>query len=227
MGIEYRYELKYLISSQDAYLLKNQLSKIMKKDPHSVNDSYSYLIRSLYFDDPYHSAYLDKTEGNQIRHKYRIRKYNLNDDVISLECKHKDDNMTYKESCRISKETCEALIDGSYRCKDDDPVLLKRFLAECSGQMLKADVIVDYKRLALVYPVSEVRITFDEEIRSGDPGGFFKNDLPTVPVFPEGHCVLEVKCNEFIPVHILNVIAQVPKIRQAVSKFASCRGIRF
>ena len=54
--IEYRYELKFLISEAVAALLKQQLKAVMQLDSHSVSEEYSYDIRSLYFDDTYSSA---------------------------------------------------------------------------------------------------------------------------------------------------------------------------
>ena len=84
---EYRYELKYVISNQAAELLKQQLKALMETDSHSVSDEYSYMIRSLYFDDINSSAYFDKLDGVEYRSKYRMRIYNNSKDVIKLECK--------------------------------------------------------------------------------------------------------------------------------------------
>ena len=70
---QYRHELKYLINEGDAELLKERLDLVLEKDPHTINGEYS--IRSLYFDDYYHSAYGTKLMGVSERQKYRIRLY--------------------------------------------------------------------------------------------------------------------------------------------------------
>ena len=111
---EYRYELKYIISDQAAELLKQQLRALMELDSHSISDECSYTIRSLYFDDINSSAYYDKLDGIEYRSKYRMRIYNGSKDVIKLECKHKDENMTYKESSSLNYEIARAVIDGRY-----------------------------------------------------------------------------------------------------------------
>ena len=47
MAIEYRYELKYMLSKGKAALLKQQLKALMYLDSHSVSSEYSYQIRSI------------------------------------------------------------------------------------------------------------------------------------------------------------------------------------
>lgn len=225
--VEYRYELKFVISDQAAELLKNQLKQVMDLDEHSVGKDYSYKIRSLYFDDVYSNAYFDKLDGVEYRSKYRIRYYNGDDSVIKLECKHKDENMTYKEDCTLKRELIEAILDCRYGAIKTNNDFLNRFLAEAMVKNLRPSVIVDYKRLAFVYPVSDVRITFDSEIRSGRYNvSLFDENMLTYDVLDDGQQVLEVKCNEFIPAHILSILNSVPMVRQAVSKFALCRSIK-
>jgi len=230
MDVEYRYEHKFVISNFEADALKARLKCVMPLDKHSVCDEYSYIIRSLYLDTPYDSALYEKMNGDEIRHKYRIRLYNNDDSFVDLECKHKDDEFTRKENVVINRAIAEAIIAGK---PASDPVFkewlakssfFQRFMAERSAQVLKPSVIVDYKRLAFTYPASEVRITFDSDIRSGKESvDLFNPDVPTVSVCPPGQQVVEVKCNEFIPSHILSILQSVPMARQAISKFAHCR----
>ena len=225
--VEYRYELKFLISQHENVLLKQQLKCVMQKDPHSICEEYSYDIRSLYFDDPYSSSYYEKINGEEYRKKYRIRLYNQDTSVLKLECKYKVDNLTYKKSANISLDELKLIEKGDYASiHTNDPFKLQ-FLQEALNKPLKPSIIVDYRRTAYVYPVSEVRITFDEELRSGR----YNRDLldfeaPTVSMYPPGISVLEVKCNEFIPSHILSILNSIPLLRQAFSKFAACRSIQ-
>ena len=82
--VEYRYELKYVISDGVAEMLKKQLRAVMELDSHSVCEDYSYIIRSLYFDDYNSSAFAEKVNGEEYRRKYRIRMYNFDDSLIRL-----------------------------------------------------------------------------------------------------------------------------------------------
>lgn len=221
---EYRYELKFLISEEMASILKMRLRMIMPLDSHSVSQDYSYHIRSLYFDDPYSSAYFDKLNSEEYRQKYRIRMYNLKPDPLVLECKHKDLYFTFKESHVISLDTYRNICNGNYDLIEDQDPFLVRFLTSCRCHPLRPSTIVDYTRLAFVYPLSDVRITFDQDIRSGGYSTDMLNPhLVTRQAIDTGQLVLEVKCNEFIPRHILSVLETVPMCRRSLSKFAQCR----
>jgi len=223
--VEYRYELKFEIAKETAELLKKQLKMVMALDSHSISQEYSYDIRSLYYDDIYSSSLYEKKDGIEFRGKYRIRIYNYSDKIIKLECKHKDENMTYKEECDLTKQQAIQLMNCDYLSVTSENKFLNKFLANAQVQYLKPSVIVDYRRTAFVYPTSSVRITFDENIRAGRYDlDLFDANISTVPV--SENVVLEVKCNEFIPEHILRILSSQPKIRLAVSKFALCSCIK-
>ncbi len=223
----YRYEMKFSLSNYHANLLKQELKCVMRLDPHSVSQDLSYHIRSLYFDNPLSTAYLEKMDGVENRKKYRIRFYNNDLSLIKLECKHKHDMMTWKESCTITKEEAEALIKGELRIGHDNRELLVSFIEDQIIHHITPSVLVDYDRLAYVYDVSEVRITFDYHIRSGRyDTDLFDFDTNSLSVLDADKVVLEVKCNEFIPQHILNLLSRIPKVREAISKFALCRSIK-
>ena len=69
----FRNEWKYLISTSEKELLELRMKHLLKKDPHASDGG--YMIRSLYFDDYWNSAYEEKESGVLMRKKYRIRIY--------------------------------------------------------------------------------------------------------------------------------------------------------
>ena len=89
-GKQYRHELKYIISEGEHKLLSMRIKACLKQDYYASINGGEYLIRSLYFDDPFDSALWEKTSGVGSRDKFRIRIYNLTDDAIKLERKHKE-----------------------------------------------------------------------------------------------------------------------------------------
>ncbi len=217
----YRHELKFMVSPFDAAVLKKQLALVCRLDSHSLSKDLSYEVRSLYFDDPRHTAYDDKVNGEMTRKKYRIRLYNLDTENIKLECKHKDNFATYKQEQDIDLDLAKKIIKGDYHLVEAEGTLLNQFLVDARLFGLKPAVIVEYKRLAFTYPVSDVRITFDEDIRSGRyDTDVFKKSLLTFPVYDEDMVEIEIKCNDFIPQHILAVLGSVDKCRMAISKYA-------
>lgn len=225
---KYRHELKFIINKNDAEVLKHNLSLLMDIDCNSKNDDNTYLIRSLYFDDADSTAYYEKLDGVEFRKKYRIRIYNFEDNFIRLECKYKHDNMTSKDQMLIDKDICSKIIEGRFNEFDlNEDNLLTKFILDHKVKPLKPSIIVDYKRLAYTYPVSDVRVTFDSNIKSGLYNyNLFDDDATTYSVIDDNEIVLEVKFNEILPESIAVILSTVPTFRQAFSKFAVCRSIK-
>lgn len=225
---KYRNEIKFIINKDTAEILKNKLSLIMDVDTNSVTDDNSYLIRSLYFDDIYSTAYYEKIDGVEYRKKYRIRLYNNDCSFIRLECKYKHENKTSKDQMLIDKNICDKIINGNIdELNINNNDLMTKFVIDYRIKNLRPSIIVDYKRLAYTYPVSDVRVTFDSKIRSGRYNySMFSEELETYKVIDDNEVVLEVKFNEILPEQIAIVLSTVPMIRQAVSKFAICRSIK-
>ena len=224
---KYRHELKFKISESAAMVLKQKLSLIMSKDDNAYFSDGSYLIKSLYFDDLNSSSYYEKMDGVLYRKKYRIRIYNDDDSFIRLEKKMKHNNMTAKEQMLISKDIYCKILEGKLNEIDGASGLLLEFLNESKNKGLIPSIIVGYHRTAFIYPISDVRITFDSHIESGLYNyDLFDNDAPTYRVDEKGKVVLEVKFNEILPLHIANILNDIPSCREAVSKFAICRSIK-
>lgn len=225
MDKKYRHELKFVINCNDAEILKYRLSLLMDVDTNSCNEDNTYFIRSLYFDDIYNSAYYEKIDGLEKREKYRIRIYNFDDSFIRLERKEKNRDLTHKEQAKISKDECIKFLNGDFDSIDTkNNKLLEDFVMKHKFNQIKPDVIVDYRRLAYTYDVEDVRITFDENIKSGRYNyDLFDRDIITYDVLDKNESVLEVKFNNYIPNHIAKVIMTIPSIRLAVSKFALCK----
>ncbi len=225
---KYRNEIKFIISKTMAEVLKQRLSLIMSVDNNSYNSDNSYLIRSLYFDNENSDAYYEKMDGVEYRKKYRIRIYNFDDKFIRLECKYKHNNMTSKDQILIDKELCSKIINGKIDeidlTKDN---LLRQFALDYRLNRLNPSIIVDYNRVAFTYHVSDVRITFDSQIKSGMYNyNLFDKNATTYRVIDDNQMVLEVKFNEILPESIALILQTVPTFRQAFSKFATCRNIK-
>lgn len=224
---KYRHELKFKISNSAAEVLKQKLSLILKKDKNAYYSDGSYLIKSLYFDDLDSSSYYEKMDGVLYRKKYRIRIYNNNDEFIRLEKKMKHNTYTAKEQILISKDIYSKILNGKLDEIDSPTGLLEEFIRNSKIKHLVPSVIVLYHRTAFTYPISEVRITFDSHIQSGLYNyDLFDKNVPMYNVSESGKQVLEVKFNEVLPLHIANILNDIPSCKEAVSKFAICRSIK-
>lgn len=111
-NMNYRHEWKHEISCADMLVLRQRLSAVMQRDAHATDGR--YFIRSLYFDNALDKALREKTDGVNIREKFRIRYYNMDTSLIHLEKKSKYNGLCLKDSADIDAELTQAIIDGDY-----------------------------------------------------------------------------------------------------------------
>lgn len=221
----YRHELKYYITEGDYALLKRKLSLTMEQDAFAKKNGGEYFIRSLYFDDRDDSAFREKLDGTDERDKFRIRIYDMRDDVIKLECKHKSNGYIKKQSIGLSRKEYEKLMSGDrlFLLNRPEPFARRMYL-EFAQRALKPAVIVDYTREAFVFPMEDVRVTFDKNVRTGLRSvDMFNAGIPTYPVIDDYGMVLEIKFNRFLPTYIRSLLQLEASQRSAISKYVLCR----
>lgn len=224
--LTFRHELKYYINYRDYYTLRACLKGLLKSDIHG-NEEGTYHIRSLYFDDRNESALSEKLQGVNFRKKYRIRIYNLSDRKISFEKKIKKGQFISKQSFPLTREEYDRIVAGDYDflLERKEP-LAQEVYTEMRVKGLKPKVIVDYIREAYVYPIGNVRITFDKDLCGGviTEGNMFGDHVPMMPMLDTGLMVLEIKFNHLLPDFIRGVLNTLNSpTRSAISKYVICR----
>jgi len=205
-------------------MLRVRLTGLLSLDSH-VGPEGMYSIRSLYFDDYNDRCYRENEAGTDPREKFRIRIYNHSSERISLELKRKVRGKTQKRSCPLTKEQCLLLMEGKIpRAEADAPALLQKLALQMQTALLRPKVIVEYDRVPFVYPFGNVRVTFDENIRSSDRMDLFlEKELPARPIMPSGQHVLEVKFDEYLPDVVYRTIQMEDLQQTAYSKYYLCR----
>ena len=229
-GRPYRHELKYIINEGEHRILSARLKHTLKQDAHAANHGGEYFIRSLYFDDPFDTAVWEKATGIESRDKFRIRIYNLSDEAIKLERKHKEGQYIKKDSVRITREECDAIVRGQFRCLLEKPdPMAKQLYGMMVSNHMRPKVLVDYMREPYVFPFEDVRITFDRDVRTAMRfTDLFNPHLPTMPVWDLSNClILEVKFNASLPLYVQELITVDAAERTAASKYIYCRQFEF
>lgn len=222
---EYRHELKYYLNLGDYEMLRTRLRLTMEQDRYARRNEGEYFIRSLYFDDADDSAFREKLAGDNDRDKYRLRIYNMKDDVVKLERKHKEAGYILKESLDLSRAEAESLLKGDYGVllNREEP-FARRMYRTFLTSLFKPRVIVDYMREAYVFPVEDVRITFDKNVRTGFRSvDLFNPSIITYPAVSGYDMVLEVKFNRYLPTYVRALLQTEAHARSAISKYCLCR----
>ena len=219
---KYRHECKYLIDTAQKELICQRLSPFLQLDKHAANGG--YMIRSLYFDDYFNTAYEEKDAGVLERKKYRIRIYNCSDSSIKLERKKKLGSYIYKEAATLTRDEVYKILDGDYEfLLQSKYPLCREFYYECVSNIMRPRTIVDYDREPWILDEGTVRITFDTDVCAA-VGSYdiFDATLPALPVLEDGKCVMEVKYTEFLPKFVRVVLPDRASEFTAVSKYVLC-----
>ena len=220
----FRHEYKYMIDTKQEAVLNLKVSALMQKDNHAMENG-CYRITSLYFDDYQNSCFYENEMGTDPRSKFRVRYYNDDTELLKLEKKTKKHGMTYKESCPITKEQCQMLMNGFIPSVTEG---MSKIEAELFSEMrlrnMMPKVIVSYDRIPYVYRAGNVRITFDKNLTaSGDIVYFLRGTFSKRPIMEQGQTVMEVKWDELLPSHIKNNIHIDGMQWMTFSKYYLCR----
>ena len=221
--MKFRHEIKHCINMADYYTITSRLKHVISLDA-NVGEGGEYRIRSLYFDNCYDKALMEKELGLNNRYKFRIRYYNDNINNIKLEKKCKIDGLCLKLSETILKEECEKILNGDIDFLYDSPKkLFNELYIKMKNELLRPKTIVDYTRKPYIYVPGNVRITFDKKIRTGIMAtDFLNHDVVTKGIIDDKFMVLEVKWDDFLP-EIVQAVIQVPRRATSFSKYALCR----
>ena len=221
--MQYRNELKHLITSGDRAAICATLKTVARLDPHAQERGY-YTIRSLYFDNIADKALREKIDGVNEREKFRIRYYDGNTSLIHLEKKVKRGGLGYKVSCDLTAEEAQRIVDGDTQwMATDRRALIVELYAKMKSQGLRPKTIVDYERIPFVYKAGNVRVTVDYNIRTGLRCTDFLNpNCVTVPAAGNS-IVLEVKWDDYLPTIIRHAVQLKGRSQTAFSKYGICR----
>ena len=222
MDVQYRHEWKHEISYEDKLILRARLGAVMQPDPHAADGKYR--IRSLYFDNLADKALREKADGVNMREKFRIRYYNDDLSFIQLEKKSKRSGLGTKFGAVLSAEEAQRIVDGDTEwMMDSGRPLLAELYCKMKYQGLRPRTIVDYDREPYVYGPGNVRVTMDDNIRTGlFLTDFLNPDCPTIPA-GDAPRILEVKWDAYLPDIIRDAVQLHGRRVTAFSKYMQCR----
>lgn len=215
-----RQENKYYINFPDYNYIKNDISKVMRRDDNCHNNL-SYKVRSLYFDNFYYKCVEEKLAGEKYRSKYRLRVYNNNFDNIKLEVKIKNNSISFKKSFKIDKEFCIKLINNyDLNIHEITNQELKNQIIYMKHNWYKPTSIVNYERDAFFYSKDFLRITFDKKMTTELSNlDFFNLNCQQQKFFINDLVVMEVKFKNYIPKFIVDIFQKYNIARSAISKY--------
>lgn len=225
-----RYEFKYILNDETRENIENELSFFMHLDPFVEKfENKKYLVRSLYFDDPYNSFYYEKTDGLMHRQKFRIRTYstNYNKDIpIMLELKGRYNNFVYKHrtSLEHNNENTSDIFHLLSQLEKNDNQVSKQFIYDRYRKKIKPIMLIDYQRRAYQSKYDyEFRITFDGELYGTQTTKLFPKDDLYKRKLIDGYTIMEVKFRKHVPPWFHRIMIKYQLNRISISKY--CTGM--
>ena len=227
-----RYELKYMITHEQAGALQSALAAYLERDPHQVRPE-GYTVSSIYFDTTDHKAYWDKLEGHKVRRKVRVRAYGDEplspDSEVFLEVKQRVDRKMAKRRVRlpyaqaIDLDALATLRDAGGAIDGADERVISEVHYLHQTLRLTPACLVRYTRLALegneAHP--DLRVTFDTNLRGRlhMPSLLSMDQSRDDRFLAPNRTILEVKVNQSVPGWLSALLRQHRCRLQRVSKY--------
>lgn len=216
-----RHEEKYLIDYRQYLMVRQRAMQLLTPDEHG--DRGSYVITSLYYDDPLDHALDEKLDGLPEHSKFRVRTYDYSENFIKLERKDKFGILTHKLDARIRRDQILGL-QGA--CLEGFSSEAEALVVQMRSSALRPAVIVRYRRDAFYHGGSDFRLTFDTELEAvmPDAAALFSPDIKGQPVLDGNTVIMEIKYGDRIP-SFARKLTNVNCKQLSVSKYALCREI--
>lgn len=223
-----RKEIKYIVPAGQILSIQKQLDRLLTRDTYCPTGIYS--VRSLYFESVNGTDFSDKIAGLHTRKKIRLRIYNGNPSPCKLEIKQKTGDWQQKQSCMIRTEDAAALTCGNYgilkKYFHDSETAIKAYCIMMQGQY-RPVVLIEYDRIAYQYPLYDIRVTLDMNIRATESNmDIFSSDTNCLPIMPD--CIiLEIKYSGKFMGFISDTLSQYDLTQNSYSKYCSARQIYY
>lgn len=227
-----RFEFKYVLSRELRDAVEAELSHFVELDPFvEAQEGQRYLVRSLYWDDPWLTAFHDKRDGLMHRSKFRLRTYTFDRTGAAprfLEIKGRHNDLVFKHRTPVSVGPDESDVGGEALTalvteRMDSERMGSEFAFQTFRRRIRPYALIDYARRPYISKFdAEFRLTFDEEIRATETDSLFP--APTVRsrrVAP-GCTVMELKFRHHVPSWFHRIIQTYDLQRRSFSKV--CEG---
>lgn len=212
---------KYVVDKKYAKELSDNIKKVAELDKYAPEGS--YVVRSLYFDDPHDTALKNREKDTNGREKFRIRFYNGDTDFVRVEKKVKHEGIGTKTEAQLTKEEVNKILNDDFDwMADREEPLIKEFYDKIINQGLRPNIIIEYLREPFVGP-NELRITLDHNVKlSYNNEDFLDREFPGEQLNDE-ISILEIKWAGDFP-EKLNEVLELDKFRNKdVSKYVISR----
>ena len=217
-----RFEIKYVVTTEQGKRIRERLFHFMHIDPFARDLGY-YVNRSLYFDTPDLKEYIEYIDGEKRRRKVRLRRYLLDNDTVNLELKQKLNKIIWKDKVSLDIQAATNILTTPTEWVDHGNKTIESIARQIARYSYDPKITIVYQRIPFLDLINgKTRITFDYNIRCGDPEMFYREVSPNdMRVLPPGYEVLELKFTRTCPNWCRKIIDDFSLSPSTYSKYAN------
>ncbi len=214
-----RYELKYMITSEQKEIILKAMKPYMKIDKYG-----RATIRNLYFDTDTYLLIRRSIEKPKYKEKIRIRSYEkaAPESTVFVELKKKYKSVVYKR--RISLPCAEAMKWLTRKKHTDSHTQISNEIDYCIDYYgtLHPTVFLSYEREAYYTNAkSDFRVTFDENVLVRQEDLSLESEVYGTPILPENMILMEIKCSGGIPLWMTETLSRERIYKTSFSKYGT------
>ena len=214
-----RYEKKYCLTLSQQRFLLERMAPYMKKDAYGA-----YTICNIYYDTPDWRLIRTSLEKPVYKEKLRIRSYGVPEDggKVFVELKKKYDGVVYKRRVTMAPGQAVPFLAGAL--PEDAFGQIGREIAWFQQfYHARPSVFIAYDRLAFAgVDDSELRITFDTDLRWRDTDLDLRLGDHGTPIGDPGMILMEIKIPGVCPLWLSHLLSQTGVFPISFSKYGSC-----
>ena len=211
-----RRELKYLLSPEQAQLLKKAMAGRMEPDFYGKTT-----IASLYYDTPDHRLIRSSLEKPDFKEKLRLRSYGRasQNSPVYLEMKRKALDMVYKRRVQTTVDQVPRFLQGQDSALEPGQISRELGCFRDLYPSLVPSCMILYDRTAYVELEGDLRLTIDENPRYRTHDLDLTRPMEGKPLLREGWSILELKIQGAMPLWLARALSQGKIYKTSFSKY--------
>lgn len=217
-----RYELKYKLTPEQYETIIQEIKKNLCIDSYGETT-----IQSLYYDTYTNRLIRNSIERPDYKEKIRVRSYGLAspDKKVFLELKKKYNKIVFKRRIEIEEKNVDSFIKNG---KESPNQIEKEIIYFCKYyENLIPSMLLIYDRSAYIDQKSDLRITFDKNIRYRKTDLSLCSSLEGEKLLLNGEIIMEVKTSMGYPRWLIEIFNKNKIYKGRFSKYGTAYQLEY
>lgn len=214
-----RYEMKFMISSEQRKTVLDAISPYMELDRYGRTT-----IRNVYLDTENFRLIRRSIEKPAYKEKIRIRSYEqaTSYSTVFVELKKKYEKVVYKRRLPLLEQEATEWVCGNSPCPVDTQISreIDYFIGHYGK--LRPSVFLSYEREAFYDKGGgDFRVTFDDNILCRTEDVNLCSPVYGKAILPDGKVLMELKCSGGIPLWMVDILSKERIYKTSFSKYGT------